>query len=517
MSTEIDYSQYPNAQNDRIMAMSIQSRYYDSVKFMVHMVDDREKRKKILEKIAYANPYLCAHSIMTICEDTTWEENFLYHNIKHRIPKIQNRVKRVSVAMALLELGRYEKFTEYFAQNRDLFNQSTTFYFLSHFGSNKVLHFIEAMIQTGIYSPYYWTVEYLSKEFDPEDSEFAYQLAKQIFEAGYYARSYRLLRFTVGTKNIAVNMGVSAQDLVERMCREAKSLDSTQLQYAVALIYDFQIDAPSDIETWNQILKYPLPASREQYSKLVRRSYENGVIPATILERYLREQGVEISGRLDETADKYFASFMPENVMKKEPFYSLYSDEQAMLTLLADKSFENPCAFSLMQRIKEQPEDDTEQENLSFFLKCAANYQSAENLVHVFFNTPWKNIIYIEDLLGVLKNQFHLDDHGIRYVLGDYAFFGKVCNVNPISISIRSRSFHTKEPCRMNTKKFWIPEGEGRHSFRVGEILYFKYNYYAEDSDKINVHYPALSFEEMKVLEERRIQKQKNKELDAGV
>ena len=56
-------------------------------------------------------------------------------------------------------------------------------------------------------------------------------------------------------------------------------------------------------------------------------------------------------------------------------------------------------------------------------------------------------------------------------------------------------------PCRLSKPKGFVSAEGGKRLPNKGEIIYFKFDYLAEDSDKVNVYLPALSLEEMKELE----------------
>ena len=63
--------------NETITKMMQYPKYYNTLKFLVHMLNDKEKRRLIIGQIALLNPYFSTQVLMTICDNIEAEREYL--------------------------------------------------------------------------------------------------------------------------------------------------------------------------------------------------------------------------------------------------------------------------------------------------------------------------------------------------------------------------------------------------------------------------------------------------------
>lgn len=504
-----------NILKKKITKMAVQQKYYNSIKFMVHMTDNKYTRQMMISQISYANPYLCAQIIMTICEDTQDEEKYLLDTILKRLDRVSNNYKRVFLLMALVELGENEKFGEALLKNNDLINYKTFRIFLNNFNIKQQLVLIRILLNAGTSRYVSTIIQNLEKCYSSENDLEAIDLAKTLIDRGELTIAYKLMKLVKFDYDVSKILGLKKEYIKSLLLKKAPLSSPDDFEIYLNAEYGFSRKDADDSVAWKIIIDNEnVSIYGSALDNLLKKYLKENLLSNNTILNILRMRGINEDYIDENAADEYLYNLLKKkDTVHGEPFYSLMQNENEILGFLNSGKFINKYQFNEDAKLNLNTTHNIDLTKVpyEYFDQCVKSFKSSENLIRVYFNTPLKCTINLEYLINALKKKFDCDESRIRFLLGDYVFKGKVCKVNENSVSIRPFNIWTLKPCRFNTKKYWVSDGEERHIVKVGDILYFKYNYMASDSEKINVHFPELSLERMHETEENRRSKKNDK------
>jgi len=478
--------------------MALQRKYYNTIKFMVHMTDSRNKRKMMISQIARVNPYLCAQIIMTICEDTKEEEDFLIDYIESRLENATNNHKKSLLLIGLLELKQYDKFFEGYASSKDwIYDEKTRKFLRNNLSAKQQLILLEALLRNGENKYINEFVTSLKKKCSDENRLDVISFAKRIAGQGYIQCSYDLLN-SVKLEHEMYAIFDENRSILENQISNKKSFQNPN-ECSLYLFYKFNIYSKTinDLELWDVFFdETGWIRHTESFRVLIKRYLKNGFLNDQTILYFLDRFGVRQESYNKEMAKSYLNNYLGTGTVYIEPYYSSMCFEDKMISLLDDPNFINKYEFSL-ERLGINTNFDVNQakEYYLYFDKCFSNYKNVENIIRVYFNSPIKRFVNIEYLIVSISKRFNIDEKKMKYLLGDYVFKGKVCRINDNSVSIRAFNVWTVRSCRLNIRKYWVTDNNGqKHQLEIGDILFFKFAYIT-DEGKINVHYPELSYE----------------------
>lgn len=319
--------------------------------------------------------------------------------------------------------------------------------------------------------------------------------------------AYRLLQVIGIQQNFNQIFGKSEEELIAILMKEAPFLLEDETEFLYNIRYGLRKDTVNDMGIWTNILEQKGGISNASVSALIIKYTREGVLSNEVLTYVLELKGISAEDCSKCIGHKKYLI----NVLKlaskesiyKEPFHSLMKDEKKIISLLDDENFENSYVFSDNKRLSKDVNfrKNFMEEDYAYFDHCVKNFSSAKTLTRVYFNTPLKYVVNFEYLIKTLYQRYNYDERDLRYLLRNYTFKGRVCKVNDSSISIRAYNIWTLLPCRINKQKYLVINGSKEHFPSKGEIIYFKFDYLALDSNKVNVYLPALSLEKMRELE----------------
>lgn len=497
-----------------LLQMSLHWENYDIIIEMIHATEELEVRREMISQLAYQNPYLSARAVMTMSYDTEEEKeeerNCLLKIIHSRLSHVSNELSRRLLLLSLLELEENEDFRSTDKGSVDLTNTKTIKYFIDRLNLKQQLAFIRFMAeyQEGVHvkSVVKIVLSRCSVPSKESDISAVIDTAKVLLENRKPGCAYKLLQFVGVRQDFSQVLNKSEQELTDIIMGKAPFLTADETEFLYNIKYGLRAETVNEISIWTAIFQEKTKLVDTPITNLIMRYVKSGMLSDEVLVPILELKGIPKEEQLKGIENrKYLNSVLSpryKGSIYKEPFYSLMGNEKKILNLLEDGSFENYYAFSEDKRVSRDTnskEDLTEE--YAYFNQCVQNFSSARVLVRVYFNTPLKYVVNFEYLIKTLYECYGYDETDIRYLLRGYILKGRVCQINDSSVSIRAYNFWTLLPCRLSKPKGFVSAEGGKRLPNKGEIIYFKFDYLAEDSDKVNVYLPALSLEEMKELE----------------
>ncbi len=450
---------------------------------------------------------------MTMPYNAEMEKNSVLEIIEHRLQKVSNEFSRRLLLLALLELEETERFESTEKGLVDLTNSKTIRYFMHNLSVRQQLYFIRFLINhlegTGVRIAVNAIVRRygVSCRFKEIETVSIVDTAKLLLLNRKPGDAYRLLEMIGIQQNFGQVFGESEEELIAILMKEAPFLLEDETEFLYNIKYGLRKDTINDIGIWMDILQQKVRVSNASISALIIKYARDGMFSNETLMRILEHKGVSAEDCKKCIENKKYLIEVLKPASKesiyREPFYSLMKDEKKMINLFDDENFENRYAFSDDKRINRDADfrKNFMKEDYAYFDQCAKNFSSAKALIRVYFNTPLKYVVNFEYLIETLYKRFDYDNRDFRYLLRGYTLKGRVCKVNDTSISIRAYNIWTLLPCRMNKQKSLVIDGNKKRFPSKGEIIYFKFDYLALDSHKVNVYLPVLSLEKMRELE----------------
>ena len=216
--------------NKTIIEMAQYPKYHNTLKFLVHMISDKDKRKIVMGQIALINPYLATQVLMTICENIEEERVYLLEILKQLYSLSENKFIKYLLIMAILNLDKNEEIEMLFKKQNELMvfcNMLTT---LEHFyiDTEKQLALIELFIKFRRFK----AIDIVLKDmentdnFDKMQNEKAVNISKQLEHIGHFGLSNRLL-IMAGLKQApldAFNNNVKDKNVAFKFAQKPKQL-----------------------------------------------------------------------------------------------------------------------------------------------------------------------------------------------------------------------------------------------------------------------------------------------------
>lgn len=490
--------------SEEVLQMSLRWENYDKITEIIQTAEP-EERQAMLTQLAYHNPYLSAKIVMETSSNNQKEEKEeLLRVINKRLAKVINSLSRKLLLLALLELEENEQFWFVDKSNVDFSEKKTIRYFLDRLNLKQRLTLIQffATYQEGVHVriAMNMVLHQWQDEISPEEKESSVDTAKVLIQNGKPGDAYRLLQAIEVDRDFSQVLGISEEELLQSVESRSPFLTVNEAGFLCNLKYGLRAETADSKGVWDAICQGTQEITDISINGLIKRYVKRGVFSDETLLHILKLRGFSDESCMKCLSDRScvltLLSPSHKECVYKEPFYSLLEDEKKIMELLEDETFDNDYRFS-EKRLDKATNKGVVTEEREYFDRCTKNYSSAKNLVRVYFNTPLKYVVNLEYLIETIIKRFDYSETDLRYLLRGYTFKGKVCRVNENSVSIRAYNVWTCLPCRLGNQKCrrdkQLPE--------KGEIIYFKFDYLAVGSRKINVCLPVASLEEMRELE----------------
>ena len=208
--------------NKTIIKMAQYPKYHNTLKFLVHMINDTEKRKIIIEQIALINPYFSTQILMTICNEIEEEREYLLDILKRLYSLSNSEFNRYLLIMAILQLEKVKEIEKLFEDEKELTDFCKVVTLLEHFNidTEKQLALIELFIKFKKFKE----IEIILKDMEDTDSFDKMQVKKAIYisnnleHVGRLDLSYRLL-IMADYKKEALDIFNSEYFDIEKYCK----------------------------------------------------------------------------------------------------------------------------------------------------------------------------------------------------------------------------------------------------------------------------------------------------------
>ncbi len=106
--------------NKKIIEMARHPKYHNTLKFLVHMINDKKKRKIMIGQIALIDPFFSAQILMTICENIDEEKDYLLQVLRKMYYVYNNKFNKFLLIMSFFELEECEAIEKIFSKSNEL-------------------------------------------------------------------------------------------------------------------------------------------------------------------------------------------------------------------------------------------------------------------------------------------------------------------------------------------------------------------------------------------------------------
>ena len=534
----------------KIKKLCFNRKYFNSIKFMVHLLENQDNRKIILGEIAYVNPYLSAQILLTMCEDITEEQSYLLKILKERISEATTAYQRILIFMSLIELNQDKISEEYFQKCCELFDQRTCKFVMSNLRTEQQLKVIVLFLKYQQKNLIKWLFSLMKLGYDRACNEQLIETARAFVRYGMHGKAYDLLSIAGLEGQAYLLLNIDVEEIEKFIFQKIFNISTSEIELYLNVTYHLNKDNINDFSFWERIINdfnsidcnmvsnenyINCPNYKNALNELLYSYVNNKILRARTIDKILTlKNHIAIYDGIDDIALNIKIVLLKELILE-EPYYTIMPDEKIFLNYLQSERFDeykskyNYSVFTnrikkfvkgavnerfvgrtlLHKRIKNLGEAGIEvflQNVRSYFNLCLKNYSNERALIKLYFNSPLKMVIYFEDFVKSLKQKFNSDEKTLRNFLGDYIFKGVVCNVKNGIAFVNSTTLLTKKLCIINTRKFWIKEGQSYHIIKKDDIIYFKFNYLTQ-SDSIHIHFPAKSVEALQEIKQYRTNK----------
>ena len=491
--------------NELVRKKCFDSKYHNSLKYMIHNCEDIKIRNSILKRVFFNDPYLGSQIYMSMCDDNAET----IKDINRMLTKVEahskNKLKIARLLMCYLEMGEIDKFYSYYSKIAPNLYSKQYIYMARHLSYFQLLYLIDAMISCNQSHHGASCMKKLWQKYSSEHDEFLVKLICKLLEENSYAMCWKLISETRKAKNIGAMLGPDLRDQVINKMLSGSLNDTYHYNLYLSLKYGYTgYDDNKEviarvIEDDNAILGNWCVIF---YTRLLTR-YE--LTPEQQKSALLR------MGVIKEVADICIAREMPTTFTEFGRFTrielkKIKEDPILLETRLVESLNKRLYLFSTLDTMRFFGMDWVENNGWIYdlFHKYMDTKEDAEEIVFYYFNSLYRYFIYLEYVVTYLTERFSLQEQELRRLFKGYLLYGKVIKINKNSVSIRMINVFTAKACRLSLKKVYRDrEGAPIHP-QIGDEFYFKFNYLVIDYQKLYLYQPTYTLERIYELKDKR-------------
>ena len=291
-------SNVPEDQYVKIIKMIKEPKYHNTLKFLVHMVDNKEQRKRIIGEVAWRNPYLSSRILALICDNVDEEKEYLLNILKKVYSNSFNGLCKFNVISALLEIEETRTIEIIFKRDNNLDEFCHAIFILNNIypftGTEKQLSLFNLLIKFERLNIIGILLEDMEREnsFDSEQSEKAKILSKELESKGHFDLAYRLLSIA--------NLNQEASQVLQRSnIRNFKGSDKNFRYFCQVLLTNCNSVTEKQLILIKLLIKYMRYDNISDILKVMEE--ENNFNGSQVQEAIYISKKLEIKGRYDLT------------------------------------------------------------------------------------------------------------------------------------------------------------------------------------------------------------------------